>query len=80
MAEDLAEHILLGLASMITSCDAEKDNWSSNQIDQMKTSVIDLMKASGEKPLAKEAGLMKLLFEILKAYRTGTQSSVLRLP
>ena len=76
MAEDLAEHMLLELAAMITSSHVEKDAWSSDQVGHMKTSVIDLMKASsGEESLAKEAGSMNTLFEVLKAYCTGTQRS-----
>ena len=75
LAEDLAEHMLLELGSMMTSSASEKDTWSSDQINQMKSSIIDLMKASGKESLAKEAGSMNTLFEVLKAYRTGTQCS-----
>ena len=75
MAKDLAEHMLLGLASMITSCDVEKDNWSSDQNGQIRICVIALMKASREETLANEAGSMNTLFEVLKAYCTQTPRS-----
>ena len=67
--------MLLELGSMMTSSATEKNTLSTNQINQLKISIIDLMKASGKESIAKEAGLMTTLFELLKGWRSGTQRS-----
>ena len=46
LVEDLAEHMLFELTSMVTSADIEKDNWGSEQIKSMKNSIFTLMDAS----------------------------------
>ena len=73
LAEDLAEHILLELTSMLTSIAVESDVWDMGQIEKMKKSVIVLMEASGELLVAREAAEKTNLFEMLQHYKTGTQ-------
>ena len=75
LAEDLAEHMLLELGSMVTSSATENDTWDINQRNSMKASIITLMKSSGQETTCKEAGSMKTLFDLLQAYCTGTQRS-----
>ena len=75
LAEDLAEHMLLQLASMMTSPTTEADTWSQQQLSSMKESIVTLMKASGEETIAKCAAPMKTCYEMLRAYCSGTQRS-----
>jgi len=74
LAEDLAQHMLLELTSMVTSAEIETDNWTSEQIASMKSSALILIEASGES-LAKEVASAKTLYEMLHSYRTGTQKT-----
>ena len=53
LVEDLAEHMLLQLASMMTSPATESDTWSQQQLSSMKESIITLIKTSGEETLQK---------------------------
>ena len=75
LAEDLAQHMLLELTSMVTSAEIETDNWTPEQIASMKSSALILMEASGESTLAKEVASAKTLYEMLHSYRTGTQKT-----
>ena len=75
LAEDLAQHMLLELTSMVTSAEVETDNWTANQIASMRSSALILMEASGESSLAKEVSSSKTLHEMLHSYRTGTQKT-----
>lgn len=75
LSEDLAQHMLLELTSMVTSAEIETDNWTPEQIASMKSSALILMEASGESTLAKEVAPAKTLYEMLHSYRTGTQKT-----
>jgi hypothetical protein len=72
LAEDLAEHILLELTSMLSSNLVETDVWSETQIDKLKRSVSILMEASGVVSSV-EAPQKSSVFDMLQSYKTGTQ-------
>lgn len=74
LAEDLAEHALLELTSMLSSVAVETDVWDTQQIEKMKKSMITLMEASGELLVAREAAQKTTMFDMLQHYKTGTQS------
>ncbi len=73
LAEDLAEHILLEFTSMLTSPAVETDNWSTEQIEKVKESILILMEASGEVVIAREAAKKDTIYDMLQPYKTGTQ-------
>jgi len=73
LAEDLAEHMLLELTSMLTSAAVESDVWSEEQVEKAKKSVLILMEASGDVAAATEAAKKDTLFDMLQPYKTGTQ-------
>jgi len=73
LAEDLAEHMLLELTSMLTSPAVETDTWSEEQVGKVKESVLTLMEASGDLAITREAAKKDTLFDMLQPYKTGTQ-------
>jgi len=73
LAEDLAEHMLLELTSMLTSPAVETDTWNEEQVRKVKESVLTLMEASGNIAIAREAAKKDTLYDMLQPYKTGTQ-------
>ena len=74
LAEDLAEHLLLELSSLVTSPDIEQQSgWNSDQINIMKKSITTLIRASGNNSLADMTTNAPTVYDMLQTFRTGTQ-------
>ena len=74
LAQDLAEHILLELSSLMSSPDIElQSEWDSATIQSMKSSILVLMRASGRFALADEMCTVNTVYEMLVKFRTGTE-------
>ena len=74
LAEDLSEHMLLELSSLVTSSDIEQQSgWNDDDIESMKNSLRILMQASGNSSLAEETSSAGTVCEMLQSFRTGTQ-------
>ena len=71
LVEDLAEHMLLQLASMMTSPATESDTWSHQQLSSMKESIITLIKTSGEETLQKVRRKWKRVLKCSKFIAAG---------
>ena len=62
LAEDLAEHMLLEMSSILTSSLIDQDTWSESQIASMKKSTLILMEASGDSSLVEKTKDSATLF------------------
>ncbi|KAL9182228.1 hypothetical protein ACHAXT_012880 [Thalassiosira profunda] len=75
LAEDLAEHVLITLASIVTSAYVEEDTWSKEQIESMKRSAVALARGSKSNRTAEEMAKSATLYQMMQKYRTGTQKT-----
>jgi hypothetical protein len=74
LAEDLAEHMLLELSSLVTSPEIEQESgWDGDAVTSMRESIVTLMKASGNCALAEEMTSVSTMHEMLQKFRTGTE-------